>query len=142
MSPGCWLGEGKIRLNMAEDEMSFFMRWNIAPSDGLEPIECVQEIQVVGLSEIMHNEFAFFLQTGGAIDVELDNQTLGIIGGNGFIDPQKIAWEFERPDVGFSGYEFYQKYENDYLMHAEYATVDNFRTQIRGRIWKQGEESQ
>ena len=55
-SPGRWLGEGKICLNMVEEELFFFTRWNIGlEEDGC--IECVQEIQVKGLSEVMINHF-------------------------------------------------------------------------------------
>ena len=48
LTPSQWLGEGKIILNMVQEELSFFTRWNVATKDSTGLIECVQEIQVKG----------------------------------------------------------------------------------------------
>ena len=48
------------------------------------------------------------------------------------------------PDLGFEGFEFYEKQKDDsYLMRAEYSTTDQYRTLIIGKIWehKKGKES-
>lgn len=142
-TPGCWLGEGKIRLNLAEEELTFYMRWNIEEAEEFYPIECVQEIQVVGLSEIMHNEFSVLKSGQGSIDIELENQAVGAIYGLGLVDNEKISWEFDNFQLGFAGFELYQKLAHDqYRLHAEYASSDQFRTVIEGRIWKQGENGE
>ena len=44
-SPGKWLGEGKIQLNMVDEDLVFFTRWKVEEETNGE-IECVQEIQV------------------------------------------------------------------------------------------------
>jgi hypothetical protein len=138
MTPRSWLGEGKIQLNMVEEELGFFTRWKIAGKDDTGKIECVQEIQVKGLSDIMHNQFLFFDLSSNQFAIELENQALGRVLGKGLVSEKVIAWEFRIEDLGFEGFEFYEKQEdNSYLMHAEYATTDQFRTIIKGRVWEQ-----
>jgi hypothetical protein len=40
-------------------------------------------------------------------------------------------------EIGFEGFEFYEKQDDkNYLMRAEYATTDQFRTLIQGRLWQ------
>ena len=135
-SPGNWLGEGKIRLNMVDEELGFYTRWNVSENE-TGKIECVQEIQVKGLSDIMLNQFYFYDLTHGTFTIDLENEALGKITGTGLINDKTIAWEFRIPDIGFEGFEFYEK-ESDtsYLMRAEYATRDQFRTLILGKVWK------
>ena len=137
LTPSQWLGEGKIILNMVQEELSFFNRWNVATKDSRGLIECVQEIQVKGLSDIMMNQFIFTSFTPTGFSVELENQALGKVIGGGVINDKVIGWEFRMPDLGFEGFEFYEKQPDDsYLMHAEYATTDQFRTLIKGKVWK------
>jgi hypothetical protein len=136
LNPHSWLGEGKIQLSMVDEELGFFTRWNISASESGR-IESIQEIQVKGLSDIMINEFSFFDLTHNSFSIELENQALGKIRGTGLISDKIIAWEFRVPDIGFEGFEFYEREtETSYLMRAEYATRDQFRTLIRGRVWK------
>jgi len=137
LSPSSWLGEGKIKLSMVDEELGFFTRWNVSNRDPTGKIECIQEIQVKGVSDIMHNQFAFFDLTPVAFNVELENQALGKVIGSGIINEKVIGWEFRIADLGFEGFEFYEKQEDEsYLMHAEYATTDQFRTVIQGKIWR------
>ena len=137
LTPSQWLGEGKIILNMVQEELSFFTRWNVATKDSTGLIECVQEIQVKGLSDVMMNQFIFTSFTPTGFSVELENQAIGKVVGGGVINDKVIGWEFRMPDLGFEGFEFYEKQPDDsYLMHAEYATTDQFRTLIKGRVWK------
>lgn len=141
LTPAKWLGEGKIQLNMVDEELSFYTRWNINQKDETGKIECVQEIQVKGLSDIMLNQFSFFDLVPGKFTVELENPALGKITGNGLITDQVIAWEFRANDLGFEGFEFYEKQpDNTYLVRAEYATADQFRTLIKGKVWQQAEQ--
>ncbi|MBM3208216.1 MAG: hypothetical protein FJZ57_06415, partial [Chlamydiae bacterium] len=82
LKPHQWLGEGKIVLNMVEEELAFFTRWNVSQKDNSGLIECVQEIQVKGLSDVMLNQFLFTNFTNNSFDIELENQALGkIVGG-------------------------------------------------------------
>lgn len=135
-TPGMWNGEGSITLNMVDEELGFYTRWNIVEADPGR-IECIQEIQVKGLSDIMLNQFSFFDFTQNNFSIELENQALGRIKGSGLITDKVIAWEFRIPDIGFEGFEFYEKNPDEsYLMRAEYATRDQFRTLIQGKLWK------
>lgn len=142
LSPSQWLGEGKIVLNMVEEELAFFTRWNVSDKDPSGLIECVQEIQVKGLSDIMMNQFIFTNVTPSSFTIELENQALGKIVGIGVINDKVIGWEFRMPELGFEGFEFYEKQpDNSYLMHAEYSTSDQFRTLIKGRVWQPAKSS-
>jgi hypothetical protein len=137
LTPCQWLGEGKIVLNMVEEELSFFTRWNISTKDSTGLIECVQEIQVKGLSDVMLNQFLFTNFTPSSFSIELENQALGKVIGAGVINDKVIGWEFRMPELGFEGFEFYEKQEDQsYLMHAEYSTTDQFRTLIKGKVWQ------
>ena len=138
LAPGCWLGEGKIRLNMVDEELAFYTRWNIAQKDTNGKIESTQEIQVKGMSDLMINQFAFFDLSGSKFILELENHALGRINGTGLVSEKVIAWEFRIPDLGFEGIEFYElQSDGSYFMRAEYATSDQFRTVIEGRLWEQ-----
>lgn len=137
LSPSSWLGEGKIQLNMVEEELGFFTRWNVSQKSNDGKIECVQEIQVKGLSDIMHNQFLFFDLNPGTFSIELDNPSVGKISGKGLITDKVIAWEFRANQVGFEGFEIYEKQPDDsYFMHAEYSTSDQLRTTIKGKVWQ------
>ena len=134
---GQWLGEGKINLSMSDEELPFFTRWKIPEKDDAGRVECVQEIQVAGLPDIMLNEFLFSKVKEGNFEIELENQSLGKVIGKGVASDGTIAWEFRMSDLGFEGFEFYEKVgPEEYKMHAEYATNDEFRTVIHGRVWK------
>jgi len=138
LTPSTWLGQGKIQLNMVSEELAFFTRWNVSSVDGDGRIECVQEIQVKGLSDIMHNAFLIHNLTAGEFSIDLENQALGKISGKGLVNDKVIAWEFRVEEIGFEGFELYEKQDDrNYLMRAEYATSDQFRTLIQGRLWHQ-----
>lgn len=137
LSPNSWLGEGKIKLNMVEEELGFYTRWKVAERDSSGLIECVQEVQVKGLSDVMNNQFTFLDLTHSSFIIELENQVLGRVRGTGIINDKVIAWEFRVKEVGFEGFEIYEKQEdNSYLVRAEYASSDQFRTLIQGRVWQ------
>lgn len=137
-APSSWLGEGKIQLNMVDEELAFFTRWNINNKDPSGKIEGVQEIQVKGLSDIMFNQFGFYDLTSSSFLIDLENPALGKVTGSGLITDKVIAWEFRANDIGFEGFEFYERQsDNSYLMRAEYATSDQFRTVIKGKVWQQ-----
>jgi hypothetical protein len=136
-SPSSWLGEGKIQLSMTEETLPFYTKWTISQKDEQGKIECTQETQVNGLSELMHNQLVFFDFKQGHFSLELDNLSIGKVSGKGLVTDQMIAWEFRVPEIGFEGFETYEKQpDNTYLMHAEYATDDQLRTVIKGKIWQ------
>jgi len=136
--PGIWLGEGKVKLNVSPEEMKFMTRWNLGESSEEGPIKAVQEVQISGLSEIMTNQFSVFKVVDEEFEIELENQNLGKVIGKGIIRPKIISWEFRLNSLGFEGFELYEKEEDDtYSLHAEYATKDDFRTIIQGKIWLQ-----
>jgi hypothetical protein len=138
--PSRWLGEGKLQLSMTEEELPFYTKWTIFQKNGQGKIECSQETQIRGISELMHNQFLFFDFTLGHFLLELDNPSIGRVTGKGLVTDQIIAWEFRSPEIGFEGLETYEKQpDGTYLLHAEYATDDQLRTIIKGKIWKEHE---
>ena len=138
LKPSTWLGQGKIQLNMVAEELGFSTRWSVSNVDGDGRIECTQEIQVKGLSEVMHNQFLIHNLSSGEFSIDLENQALGRVTGKGIVNDKVIAWEFRVEAIGFEGFELYEKQDdNNYIMRAEYATDDHFRTLIQGRLWQQ-----
>lgn len=141
-SPANWLGQGTIELSMAEEPLAFYTRWKINPPNDAGIIECTQEIEITGVSDLMRNEFNISRLSNGKFELELTNHAMGNMKGKGLIDERMIAWEFRVPDVGFEGYEIYEVQEDGtYKMRAEYASADQFRTQITGNVWKKTEKA-
>lgn len=136
LQDGIWLGDGSIKLSLTDEPLKFHMRWSInKDSSGL--LECVQEIEVIGLSETMYNEFFITDLTKTNFALQLDNTEMGQIEGEGFVSDNTIGWELSEPDQEFGGFEFYNLQEDGkYFMHAEYATGDALKTEIQGKIWQ------
>lgn len=134
--PKAWIGEGVITLNMVEERLNFFTKWSVKESDFAGKIVSVQELQISGISENMRNELTFFDFTDDKFTVEMENLNIGRVVGKGVFDEKMIAWEFRDNDLSFEGYETYHiQKDGNYLMHAEYVTSDQFRTQIDGKLW-------
>lgn len=139
-SPGVWLGEGKITLNMVEEELFFSTKWAVQNTDFTGKITCAQEIQVQGLPEHMRNELSFYDFQVKGFAVDMENQNVGKIVGTGIVDDKMIAWEFRNNET-FEGYETYNLQDDgSYIMKGEYITSDQFRTIIEARIWLQSHE--
>lgn len=137
-SPGAWSGEGKITLNMVEEELLFSTNWMVQTRDFSGKITGVQEIKIQGLSESMRNELTFYDIQNNTFSVDMENQNVGRIVGTGVFDDKTIAWEFRNNDMHFEGYESYRLQEDgSYLMKGEYVTSDQLRTQIQARVWNQ-----
>jgi len=135
-----WLGEGKIKLSMSDEELQFYTRWRLSPADAEGKITALQEVQIAGVDEPMQNQFTISDLTPTHFTIQLENATLGKIAGKGIIKENLIAWEFRNKEVGFEGFEFYEKQEDGtYMMRAEYATPDHFRTMIQAKIWERTE---
>jgi hypothetical protein len=131
-----WIGEGNITLNMVEEDLSFYTKWQVADNDTSGKISAVQEIQISGISENMRNELTFYDFTPKSFMIEMENLNIGKVVGKGVFDEKLIAWEFRDNELNFEGFEsYYLQDDGSYLMHAEYVTSDQFRTQIEGRIW-------
>lgn len=143
LTPGIWFGEGKIQLNMIEEELLFHTSWTVYPKDSSDKIQCIQEIQIDGLSDNMRNELYFEDIHSETFAVEMNNDNIESIMGSGLIDKSTIAWEFRDNEMNFEGFEIYKLQEDgSYLMRAEYVTSDQFRTKIDGRIWQQVKQPQ
>lgn len=141
LSPGTWSGEGKILLNMIEEELIFNTNWIVQQKDFSGKVQCIQEIQIQGLAENMRNELTFYDFQSKQFAVDMENQNIGRIAGSGLFDEKMIAWEFRNSETNFEGYETYALQEDgSYLMRGEYVTSDQFRTQIEARIWLQSTE--
>lgn len=141
-SPGTWAGEGKIVLNMVEEELVFNTNWAVQNKDFAGKVTCAQDIQIHGLSENMRNELSFYDFQNKSFAVDMENPNVGRIVGIGVYDDQMIAWEFRNNEMSFEGYETYSlQPDGSYLMKGEYITSDQFRTQIEARIWPQSKEA-
>jgi len=140
-NPGSWAGEGKITLNMVEEELVFNGNWTVQNKDFAGKVSCAQDIAIHGLSESMRNELTFYDFTGKHFAVDMENQNIGKITGTGVVDDKMIAWEFRGSGADFEGYESYESQpDGSYLMHGEYVTADQLRTQIKAKIWPGGKE--
>jgi len=136
-----WLGEGTIQLSNVEDELKFYTRWNMDGADAGGEISAVQEVQIQGISDVMLNQFMLRSVTSNGFSLELENASLGLITGKGIVKDDLIAWEYRDPEMGFDGFEFYERQKDgSYILRAEYATPDQTRTIIQGRIWQKGEK--
>jgi len=139
-SPGTWMGEGKIVLNMVEEELFFGTHWAVQNTDFSGKVNCAQEIRIQGLPENMRNDLTFYDFQAKTFSVDMENQNVGHIIGSGVFDEKMIAWEF-RNNENFEGYETYVLQEDgSYTMKGEYITSDQFRTQIEARIWMHSKE--
>lgn len=137
-SPGNWQGEGRILLNMVEEELIFNTCWAVQQGDLLGKVACCQEIQIQGLSEDMRNDLTFYDFSGERFAVDMENPNVGRIVGTGVFNDEMIAWEFRGNEMHFEGFESYQKQgDGSYQMKGEYVTSDQFRTEITAKIWPQ-----
>ena len=101
-------------------------------------IQCTQEIQVKGLSDIMINRFVFSDITQSSFSILMENYAVGKVEGKGFINEERIGWEFRVEEIGFEGFEFYERKEGDvYHVHGEFSTQEDLRTAVLGKIWRQ-----
>jgi hypothetical protein len=133
-SPGRWVGEGRITFSSSPDCLRFYTKWSIE-SIMNESIFSEQRVEMEGGEEHTINQFVFSNIGKESFLIELTNNLLGTIKGKGVMDEKTLAWEF-RGNPDFEGFEVYELQENgDYMLHAEYASTDQFRTVIDGRIW-------
>lgn len=133
--PGHWIGEGKIAFSGSPQHLHFYTRWEIEKMDD-QTLTCNQQVEMQGSDELVNNRFVVSEISLSTFSVELENELIGKVKGKGVMDARTLAWEF-RGKEGLEGFEVYELQDNgDYLMHAEYSSLDQFRTVIDGRIWK------
>jgi hypothetical protein len=134
-SPGSWSGEGKIVLNMVEEELLFNTNWSVQDRDFAGKVVAAQEIQIQGLSDNMRNELTFYDFQAKTFCVDMENPNIGRITGTGLYDDKTLAWEFRNNDMNFEGFETYEiQPDGSYLMRGEYVTSDQFRTRIEAHL--------
>lgn len=134
LSPGRWIGEGKITFSTSPEHMRFYTSWVIEKEEG-KIIKAVQEVNIQGSDEKVINHFSFLNFENNTFSVELENELMGKIEGTGIVDERSISWEF-KGSLHFEGFEVYERQENgDFMFHAEYSSSGTFRTIIEGRIW-------
>lgn len=134
-APGQWIGEGRITFSASTEHLRFYTKW-VIENEEKGSVRCQQDVEMEGGEDRVFNGFLFSNILPNSFAIELTNELLGSVTGKGVIDSKTIAWEF-RGHPEFEGFEVYELQENgDYMLHAEYATTEQFRTIIDGRIWK------
>lgn len=130
-----WLGEGEVTLNLVEEPMKFYSRWSVTVGANKE-VECLQQIEIVGMADHVHNLFSFNFSKGDEIYVQMENNAIGRVKAKGLCDDKVVAWEYENPLGGFGGYELYKKEDdNTYLFRCEFLTKEQLRSHIQGKMW-------
>jgi len=139
--PGIWIGEGTISFTASPTKVKFYTRWEVRDL-GEKGIQCCQTVELEGVEEHVVNLYTFLNISEAKFQVILENEVLTKVIGEGFIEKNKIAWEFRGHDT-FEGFEVYELLENGtHRMHAEYSSSDQFRTIISGVIWKKSGSNQ
>lgn len=135
-NPGIWIGEGKITFSTSPESIHYYTKWIIEEFDKKLGYTCMQQVEMQGGEESVFNNLTFSDVTSDSFTVKLENELLTTVTGKGVMDLKTIAWEF-RTGADFEGFEVYELQDNgDYMMHAEYASPDQYRTIIDGRVWK------
>ena len=134
-TPGTFNGQGKVTFSSSPDVIRFFTQWEVQERDSTV-IRAVQRVEMQGAPETLVNTFQFSAITSDSFDIELTNELLGAVHGKGVFNPTQFGWEF-RGHPTFEGFEVYHVDDkNDYHVHAEYASPDQYRTIINGRLWR------
>ncbi len=139
-APGDWLGEGTIQLNLVQEPLKFFTSWKVGSQAGAA-IECMQEVEVKGLSERMSNAFDIQIEDPGTLLIKLENDSIGSVKGRGLWDDKVVAWEYEKEKGGeFEGFEIFElQKDGTYLFRSEFISQDQLRSSISGKLWLKGE---
>jgi hypothetical protein len=137
LSPGIWLGQGKITFNSTVDSIEFFTKWIVLESD--QSMTCNQEVEMKGIEGKVENLYVVSKITPESFMIALDNELVGKVQGRGVIDPKNIAWEI-RGQQDFEGFESFELQDNgEYVFHSEFLSPEQFRTIIDGHLWKKSE---
>jgi hypothetical protein len=134
--PGSWIGEGKVSFSTTLESLHFYTKW-IVKEKVKDRLVLEQLVEMQGVHEKVINQFTLKNITESGFDILLENDLIGSCEGKGMIQGDTVGWEF-RGESGLEGFETFQKQENgEYQVKAEYASPDQFRSMIHGRIWKQ-----
>ncbi len=137
LTPGVWLGEGKISFNASAESIDFYTRWVVVEADNT--FACTQEVEMKGIDGKVENLYVVSKVTPETFAIALDNELIGKVDGKGVIDPKNIAWEI-RGQKDFEGFEVFEKLQSgDYKFHSEFFSPDQFRTIIDGHLWRKVE---
>lgn len=133
--PGTWIGEGTISFSSSPERIHFYTKWLTNSWDPILGFICTQQVEMQGVEENVFNKLAITEILDSKFVITLENNLIGSVVGKGIINEETIAWEY-RKGSDFEGFEVYELQKNgDYLLHAEYASSDEYRTVIDGRIW-------
>ncbi len=136
--PGRWVGAGRITFNVSKELIRFYTRWTIE-KDKQGRLICNQVVEMQGIPEKVENRFLVYGFDETKFKIDMHSDAVGSATGTGIVDKKTIAWEFHG-QAGVEGYEVYELQENgDYMLHAEYASSEQFRTIIDARIWRKDE---
>lgn len=136
-APGRWVGGGKITFSTSPEVIRFYTSWAIEHKNQL--IYSVQRVEMHPLEAVINNNFIIYDIEPERFKIDLESELIHGSSGKGIIDAQTIAWEFHghENEEGIEGFEVYELQENgDYMFHAEYSSMEQFRTIVDGRIWK------
>lgn len=141
-TPGRWVGGGKITFSASNELIRFYTSWQIEnEEDGR--ILSKQRIEMQQVQETVNNQFIFYDFSENKFKVHLTNELFGSVEGTGIVDAKTVAWEFHGSTTRsnrFEGFEVYELQEDgDYMMHAEYASEELFRTIVDARIWQKSD---
>lgn len=138
-TPGRWVGGGKITFSASYELIRFYTSWTNGPAINGR-IFCQQRVEKQQVNETVNNDFTLYDISEKDFKIHLENELFGSIEGKGIIDAHTIAWEFHGMSTQkqeFEGFEVYELQEDgDYMVHAEYASAELFRTIVDARIWR------
>lgn len=133
--PGLWIGEGKVTFNASPEIIRFYTKWDVGEEKN-QQIICRQHVEMEEGESNVYNIYIFSNLLPHSFSVGLESELLGKAQGKGLLDDKIIAWEF-RGHPEFEGFEVYELQDNgDFMLHAEYSSIEQIRTIIDGRIWK------
>lgn len=135
--PGTWLGDGTINFSISPDTTRFFTKWVFESGVLEKEIAGMQSVEIPeNQTTPMQNFFVFKPTSDTSFLISIENELVGTVSGKGIVDEKTIAWEI-RGEEGFEGFEVYERQgEDEYILHAEYASLPHIRTIIDGHIWK------
>ena len=130
-----WLAEGMVTLNLVGEPMKFYAKWKV-DADIDDEVRCVQQIEIAGLADQVHNLFSFNIAKEDEIYVQMENNAIGKVKAKGLCDERVIAWEYENPEGEFGGYEIYKKEDDkNYYFCCEFLTKQQLHSHIEGKMW-------
>jgi hypothetical protein len=136
MTPGIWLGQGQILIHDLGQTLRYYTRWIVKEAEN-GVIYCDQEVEVQDFPEKSHNYYAIAEISHHSFVIQLESSTLGQVQGKGIIRDTVIAWEFNQQGQACTGFEIFEKTEDDrYITRAEFGHDAAGNTLITGVLWR------